>query len=465
VEKKPKQNQNLPKQKINELEDRLKRPNQLIASFQQKNTELKKQATKPKNYTRTLKTRVYQSQGALMSKSRFSKLSHLQFYAVTGSVILVIIATFGFSSFLARQNTSKSSQTAKSTSFQTVQAIPTPASTAISVETSSQNQPLPSLSSNPKLSSNNTSQFVYNVKTPPQLNRNNEKINKIVSSLVDYAEANKLPTDSLSITLIDLKKGTIAAHNENTLRYPASVVKLFWMVAAQSKIKQGQVQFAEVNTDLNIMMSKSDNDAASNIVDAITNTKSSNKKLDEKEFALWKQQRQSLNDFFQKAGYKDINISQKTFPLPLHNIKEPEGADVQIREDAPNSPRRNKITTYQAARLMYEIVKGEAVAKEYQDLMLDLLKRNLGYWQSQPPNPEEFDPVRDLFGEKLPANQVEFYSKAGWTTTSRQEVAYIVSKDGKARYILAIFGDDKAYGDNKKVFPQMSSLVFDKMTK
>lgn len=113
---------------------------------------------------------------------------------------------------------------------------------------------------------------------------------------------------------------------------------------------------------------------------------------------------------------------------------------------------------------MYEIVKGEAVAPEYQDAMLGLLRRDLGYWQSQPPNPEEFDPVRYLFGEKLPANQVQIYSKAGWTTNSRQEVAYIATNDGKARYILAIFGDDQAYGDSQKSFPQMSRLVFEQMT-
>lgn len=425
-----------------------------------------KQNQNQKNTTRILKKRVKKPQSASMGKSRFSQLSNFQFYAITGSVVLVILSIFGFSSFLARQNTPKISQTAESIS--PTQRIPEPVNTSIPVDIPSQNQPVVPLTS-PQLSSENTSsQFVYNVTTPPQLINDNPKLNGIVSSLVSYAKENKLPTDALSITLIDLNQGTIAAHKQNTPRYPASVAKLFWMVAAQSKLQQRQIPLTAANAvdrDLKIMMFKSDNDAASNVIDAITNTQSSEQKLDKTQFALWKQQRQSLNDFFQKAGYKDINISQKTFPLPLHNIKGPAGADEQIRGDDSNNPRRNKITTYQAARLVYEIVKGEAVAPEYQDAMLGLLRRDLGYWQSQPPNPEEFDPVRYLFGEKLPANQVQIYSKAGWTTNSRQEVAYIATNDGKPHYILAIFGDDRAYGDSQKAFPQMSRLVFDQMTK
>jgi beta-lactamase class A len=472
VKEKPKQNQNLHKEEINELEDRLKRANQVIASLQQQNTELKKKAVKPQTIassssqvTRTHQTKNHQTPGASMSKSRFSQLSHLQFYALTASVVLFIISLFGISSFLSHRDSPKNFQSVKNTSLPTAQAIPSLATaSAIPVDIANQSQPITQLNSNPQLVSN-TSQFIYNVITPPKLSKGDKKLDKIVNNLVNYAKENKLPTNSLSITLIDLNKGTTAAYQENTLRYPASVVKLFLMVALQAKIKQGQVQFTSINNDLSTMMLRSDNDAASNVLDAITNTKSSDKSLGKEEFATWKNQRQSLNDFFQKAGYKDINVSQKTFPLPLHNIQEPKGADAQIRGDNPNSPRRNKVTTYQAARLMYEIAKGEAVAPEYQEQMLSLLKRDLGYWQSQPINPEEFDPVRDLFGEKLPANRVEFYSKAGWTTTSRQEVAYVVSKGGKARYILAIFGNDKAYGDNKKAFPQMSRLVFDEMTK
>jgi hypothetical protein len=95
-----------------------------------------------------------------------------------------------------------------------------------------------------------------------------------------------------------------------------------------------------------------------------------------------------------------------------------------------------------------------------------MLTRNTdpGYWKKQPPNPVDFNPVESFFGEGLPVGNTEnIVSKAGWTSVSRQEVAFVKSKDGKTRYILAVFGDDVAYGKSKKIFPEIAGLVYGKM--
>jgi hypothetical protein len=115
---------------------------------------------------------------------------------------------------------------------------------------------------------------------------------------------------------------------------------------------------------------------------------------------------------------------------------------------------------------MYEIATQQAVAPEYSQRMLNLLIRDLRReaWKFDPPNLDEFNPVQNFLGEGIADEKVQFASKAGWTTSSRQEVAYIATSDGKTRYILAIFGDDPAYGKSKTIFPQMSKLVFDRMT-
>nr|WP_256366770.1 class A beta-lactamase-related serine hydrolase [Anabaena sp. UHCC 0187] len=214
------------------------------------------------------------------------------------------------------------------------------------------------------------------------------------------------------------------------------------------------------------MILKSDNNAASRIVDMITNAQSLKNKLDKEGFTQWKKQRQSINRFFQNANYQDINISQKTFPIPDLKINEPQGTDLQIRGDNLQKPIRNKITTYHAARLMYEIATQQAVAPEYSQKMLNLLTRDLRReaWKFDPPNLDEFNPVENFFGEGIANEKVQFASKAGWTTSSRQEVAYVTTPNGKTRYILAIFGDDPAYGKSRTIFPQMSKLVFDRMT-
>lgn len=462
----------LDKQKIYQLKSKLERANKVIAQLHKQNIELKKQVIKTQkshgqkstvianNHANSRDRRRLQTQnpqsksspGKSMRKYPITKLSHLKFYALTGSVVLFIVALFGLGNFFSHRG-NQNDQTTKNQSTPVERAIP-------SIDQPNLATNLPT-DSNVQLGQNNL-EFVYNVTKPPTLNKDDKKLKKIVDRLVKYARDNKLPVNSLSISLIDLNKQTTNSYQEDTLRYPASVVKLFWMVALEAKFKQDalSVSSSSINNDLNTMMLKSDNDAASNVVDAITETISSNKTLDKQEFYQWKEQRQKLNSFYQKAGYKNINVSQKTYPLPLHKISEPQGADAQIRGDNPSQPRRNKITTSHAARLMYEIVNGEAVAPEYQEKMLGLLYRDLHFWQSEPPNPEEFNPVQHLFGESLPA-EVQFYSKAGWTTTSRQEVAYVNTKN--TRYILAIFGDDRAYASSKKAFPQMSRIVFDEM--
>ncbi|BAZ05268.1 serine hydrolase [Calothrix sp. NIES-3974] len=282
------------------------------------------------------------------------------------------------------------------------------------------------------------------------------------------AKSSNLAINKLSITLIDLNTNTIAGYQQETPRYPASIAKLFWLVILQSKIYNASLPVDEdLQTDIEEMIIKSDNDAASKIVDRLTNAPSQGK-LAKDEYQKWKKKRDSLNTFFSQAGYTKININQKTFPIVYHygkTIPEPQGSDAQIRGDNPQQPIRNQLTSFATARLMSEIVTNQAVSTSASEVMKGLLNRDLQYWQKQPFNPEEFHPVKNFIGESLPADRVRFFSKAGWTTNSRQEVAYVETLDGKTRYVIAIFGDDKSYAKSQDIFPQLSYLVFQRMVK
>ncbi|EAW46753.1 hypothetical protein PN465_15450 [Nodularia spumigena CS-584] len=79
-------------------------------------------------------------------------------------------------------------------------------------------------------------------------------------------------------------------------------------------------------------------------------------------------------------------------------------------------------------------------------------------------NPNVFNPVRGFFSESLPTD-VYFGGKAGWTSGSRQEAAYIATRDGSAAYILVVFGEDRAYAYDWKIFPKISNLVLERMSK
>jgi beta-lactamase class A len=295
------------------------------------------------------------------------------------------------------------------------------------------------------------------------------KLQKIVDLVVNYSVSQKLPTSALSVTLIDTKTGEKADYNGSIERYPASVVKLFWLVAIYQQIGAGTANESALKSAIEQMIFKSDNQGASQVLDTITNTQSTSVELSANELNAQKQQRQNLNEFFRQAGYSaNINVSQKTFPIPQENMMEPKGLDKQLRGDNPQKPIRNKLTTDDAARLMYEIVDAKAIAPETSKKMRDLLTRNTdpNFWKKQPPNPVDFNPIESFFGEGLPASKTEdIVSKAGWTSASRQEVAFIKIKDKQTKYILAVFGDDAAYGKSKKVFPEISNLVYNEMRK
>lgn len=304
-----------------------------------------------------------------------------------------------------------------------------------------------------------TTQIAYNIKKDIQFNKNTY-LNNIKLSVIDNAKQKKLDTSNLSITLIDLKGSGITDYKENTLRYPASVVKLFWMAGFYAQLNEGLIEdLPHYQNNLYDMMVKSDNEAASFILDTLTNTYSGDT---QKDYQSWLNQRQSINVFFQTAGYKDININQKTYPIPYLREygAEPKGYELRMRGD-PDNPLRNRVSTHQTARLMYDIVLEQSVSPTYSQQMQNLLKRDLSSnkWRLIDPD-REFNPVNAFFGEGLPAN-VRFLSKAGWTSKSRQEVAYI--EDNDVSFILVCFGEGADYSNNRKFFPEVSKLVFEQM--
>jgi Beta-lactamase enzyme family len=284
----------------------------------------------------------------------------------------------------------------------------------------------------------------------------NRSLDRAIDKIINHCQKNHFSTDSLSISLVNLKTGERTGYKNDLKRYPASVVKMFWLFKAYND----QTIDPNLRIAMDKMILKSDNNGASQVLDHITKTKSSKTELSQQEFKAEQQKRNSLNTFYQDKGYSpSLNISQKTFPITNENIMEPQGFDKQLRGTDTRQPVRNKITTDDATLLMSEIIKNP------NQEMRKLLTRNIdpNFWRKQPPNPIEFNPVESFFGAGLEGLDSKVISKAGWTSGSRQEVAYIKSKDGKTEYILTVFGDSADYAKNKKIFPEISRLVYKEM--
>jgi beta-lactamase class A len=300
-------------------------------------------------------------------------------------------------------------------------------------------------------------------------------LQQIVDGILNLVAQKNLSTQHLSIILLDLNTEKYASYQSSQLHFPASIVKLFWMAIIFSKIEQEgvdqvtrsyQEQFSiDLGQDLDKLIKESDNEAGSRIVDFLTGT-NSGESLPRKDLEEWIRKRDALNNFFREQGYDPINISQKTFPIPyLKYLDGPEGRDTQIRQNDmnPSVPIRNQITAEQATRLLYEIMKGN-VGGENNPRMTYRLYRDLTTdWRKIDPNLGHFNPVQAFFGEGLAAinPNIQIYSKAGWTSQTRQEVAYI--NDGRKQYILTVFAEDKSFSEDEQIFPAIARYVHEQM--
>lgn len=302
--------------------------------------------------------------------------------------------------------------------------------------------------------------FVYNVRHLPN-QVYSYQLQGIVNEAVDLARRKGLPAESLSISLIDVssnKTHRFAGYKNEQLRYPASVAKLFWMVGFYGAVEEGIVKNeTDFHHHLKQTIEISNNDAASRILDAITDSKSGPKLAGEK-LENWLEKRKSINNFFQAAGYDNIVLSSKNYPIYYLKNPGPVGRDVQLRDDS-NKFLKNQVTTDHAARLMYEIYTRQAISPKFSTRMAYLLTRDLDpkVWKNDPSNG-----IKGFLGESLPTN-IYFGSKVGYTSKSRQDVAFIRTMDDRAIYILAVFAEDPAYAKDEEIFPEISRYVFDKM--
>lgn len=291
---------------------------------------------------------------------------------------------------------------------------------------------------------------------------------QIVERVIAQVRSQGLPTASVSLSLVDLTGDccAYAAYQDEVPRYPASIVKLFWLVALYGHYDAGKLQ-PEVDVypdDEELMAHYSNNGASSRIVDALTQT-ASGAALEAADLAEWVAARQTLNDYFLRANYPDLNIAHKTLPIPDLAMETRTGRDQQFAEnaaepDAQRSLNRNYLTTAAVARLLYEIDTGQAISPEWSDRVKQHLRHSTdpAVWQWADPNA-----IAGFFGENLPPD-TELYTKLGFTfDDGRQEAAIIASPDGRTRFILVLFANDPAYSEDETLFPQVARAVYDQM--
>lgn len=261
--------------------------------------------------------------------------------------------------------------------------------------------------------------------------------------------ARKLLTNQLAITLVDvrepnqLRRGSFRGGERI---YPASVVKTFYLAAVHRWLEDGKLaETAELRRALQDMIVDSNNDATAYIVDLLTDT-TGGPELPAPEMKAWGEKRNAVNRHFAALGYTNINANQKPWNEgPYGREKVWVGAKYE---------NRNALTTDATARLFTEIALGRCVSSKRSAEMLALHARDF-----VAPAKDAEDQAHGFSAGGLP-HDAKLWSKAGWTSTTRHDAAYVELADGR-KFVLVVF--TTGHANERAIIPFVVKRVVEKL--
>jgi len=238
----------------------------------------------------------------------------------------------------------------------------------------------------------------------------------------------------------------------NRQRYPASVVKLVYLVAAEAWLQRRLIEEdPELRRALADMVGDSSNDATSLVVDLLSGTRSG-PDLPPERLAGWASQRRLVNAWLDSLDWPEwqgSNACQKTWS------DGPYGRERQFYGTALEN--RNRLSTDGTARLLQAVIAGAVVSPPACERMRQLLRRSLdpGLRAADPENQ-----VDGFLGQGLPEG-ARLWSKAGWMSQARHDAAY-VEADGVDPFLLVVFSEGSACAKDTELLPAIAaSLVND----
>jgi hypothetical protein len=272
-----------------------------------------------------------------------------------------------------------------------------------------------------------------------------ELVNKAAQAALTKFKDKNLQESNLAITLINLSDPLHpkqASFRGQEGIYPASVVKLFYLVMAHHLLEDGKLKETdELRRALKDMIVDSSNDATGYVLDSITGT-TSGTELTGSELKKWAEKRNAVNRYFASQGFTGINTNQKTY------CEGPYGREQLFR--GPKGENRNKLTTDAVARLLSLIATERAVTPRRSAMMMELLKRD---FSGKSDNTD--DQAHGFTAIALPPD-ARLWSKAGWTSTTRHDAAYIELAGG-ARFVLVTFTTDHA--NDREIIPTVARVI------
>ncbi len=258
-----------------------------------------------------------------------------------------------------------------------------------------------------------------------------------LQTVVDLAVAEarkqfpKLQASQIAVTLVDMRdpaKPARGSHRGGEQIYPASVIKLFYLAAAHRWMEEAKLtDTPELRRAMSDMIVHSYNEATHYVLDVLTGT-TSGPELPEAEIKEWFDKRNAVNRYFAGLGYRNVVAHKKPW------CEGPYGRETQAIKLF--EPKRNFLSTDDTARLMTEIATSNCVSTKRSGEMMALLKRDLPVKDPDP------DAQGKFTGSALPAG-AKLWSKAGWTSQTRHDCAYVELPDGR-KFVLVTFTESHA---------------------
>ena len=202
---------------------------------------------------------------------------------------------------------------------------------------------------------------------------------------------------------------------------------------------------AELRRALKDMIVDSSNDATAYVVDAITGT-TGGPELPEAEMKVWGEKRNAVNRYFASLGYTNISANQKPWGDGPYGRER-----VWVGKDFGN---RNALTTDATARLLTEMVLGQCVSARRSAEMLKLHERDFTTKTT-----DADDQAHGFSASGLPRD-AKLWSKAGWTSTTRHDAAYVELPDGR-KFVLVIF--TVGHANERGIIPFVVKGILEKL--
>ncbi|GEM_PF-565932 len=254
----------------------------------------------------------------------------------------------------------------------------------------------------------------FTIRDDPEMNRIVDEVRTEYLAKQDFSRLNV-------VILVAQPDGTWkrGSYNPEALAYPASCVKLAYMVAAMQWCREQGRPYAYLDRIVRPMMAVSDNYATGEVVDTITKAPNDPKLTTVNDaFHEWEKKRGYTERMLDARGLLGTQIvRQKTFPT--NSGEDPVGAEKLSREYTG----MNRMEPRLCASLMLEIAKG-AVEPSGKDYMLSLLARPLQDRQS-------------IAGRGFPPGTL-LYSKGGAAYDTLEDIVYAVLPNGR-EVVTAIF--------------------------